>query len=293
MHKAKYRSATTSDAHVSDVAIKSCNVIDVAANHRLLVEARLMLLMKHPTIVSLVGIHLFKARRPWMVTSFMVNGDLKMYLRGLRQSQLNSNTGGAKFTDKDAIEVATKLAGALAYLNRIGVIHGDIAARNVLVDSPATNVVLSDFGNAIPARLATQGNLGDRYSAAGPAVPFRWMAPEALLESILSHETDVWSFGVLLWEIDSYGKTPYGMLGYDDVKQELLNGRHLPKPTSGFRGLHAIATQCWCSRASERVKAHDLHQQLTVLLTSLENENDPDYDHIADHDYEQIADDTS
>jgi len=232
-----------------------------------------MLLMKHPAIMPLVGMHLFKATRPWMVTSFMANGDLKMYLRGLRQAQLNNNTiNNSLFTDKDAFEVATKLAGALAYLNRIGVIHGDIAAKNVLCGSPATNVVLSDFGNAIPTRLAKKGNMGDRYSAAGPAVPFRWMAPEALLESILSHETDMWSFGVLLWEIDNYGKTPYGMLGYDDVKQELLKGGRLHKPTTGFRGLYEMATKCWCSRASERVTAHALHQQLTVLLTSLVTE---------------------
>eukprot|EP00040_Diaphanoeca_grandis_P021668 m.115677 g.115677 ORF g.115677 m.115677 type:complete len:440 (-) comp28441_c0_seq1:93-1412(-) len=273
VHKARFRSnsPTDSQAVVVDVAIKSCNVVDVAANHRLLVEARLMLLMKHPAIVPLLGIHLFKVTRPWMVTSFMANGDLKTYLRGLRQAQLNTgvNARGEKaFTDESALEVVKTLAGGLAYLSRVGIIHGDIAARNVLCGSPATNVVLSDFGNALPSRLATRGNLGDRYSAAGPSVPFRWMAPEALLESKLSHESDVWSFGVLLWEIDSYGKTPYGMLGYDDVKQQLLKGERLPKPATGCEGLYEMAEKCWCSRPSERITAHDLHQHFTMLLTS-------------------------
>ena len=252
---------------VVDVALKCCHPMDVAGNHRLLVEARLLLLLKHPAIVTLTAIHFWKPSRPWLVTQFRPNGDLKMFLRGLRRSHQTQGLAAHPLPDADAVAVAHRLAGALAYLDGRGIVHGDIAARNVLVGpSGIREACFSDFGSAVPAAL---GKLGDKYSA-GAAMPFRWMPPEALLESTQTAKSDVWAFGVLIWEVCALGRTPYGALGMLEVRKLLLEGDRLRRTEFAPPALHAAAAKCWAAAAQDRPPAWQLARELAVLLAELE-----------------------
>ena len=109
--------------------------------------------------------------------------------------------------------VLGRIAVVMAFLERIGVVHRDLTARNVLVGGTATDVKLSDVG---AARSVLQAE-GAEYVASEDHEPFWWMAPEALREARFSHKTAVWAFGILCWEVTSLEKTPFGACGPREV----------------------------------------------------------------------------
>ena len=190
------------------------------------------------------------------------------YLRGLRQNQQTRGLMAHPLGAADAVAAVHRLSGALAYLDGRGIVHGDIAARNVLVGSSIRDVCFSDFGSAVPAML---GQLGDKYTA-GAAMPFRWMSPEALLESKQTAKTDVWAFGVLMWEVCALGRTPYGALGIHEVRKMLIDGDRLHAVEGAPPGLHAVATKCWATGPQDRPPAWQLTRKLAGLLAELELE---------------------
>ena len=117
------------------------------------------------------------------------------------------------------------MCGALEHLERHGVVHRDVAARNVLVGADLSLVKLSDLG---ATRVLGDSTYYRQKSAA--QVPVKWMAPEALLEAKYTSASDVWSFGVLAYEVTSFAVTPYGALGPQEVMEELKKGYRLPQP---------------------------------------------------------------
>ena len=199
-------------------------------------------------------------------TAFAKNGDLKTHLRALRQT--HAGTADSKpLTDVAACGIGCRISEAMVYLQRVGVIHGDIAARNVLVGAGgAADCYLADFGASVPAGV---GALPDDIYSADATLPFRWMAPEALLESAQTHKTDAWAFGVLLWEVMSLGKTPYGALGFHEVKQLLLSGDRLTLPPLCCAGLYRISSSCWETSPILRPGFVQIRRQLGVLRSEL------------------------
>ena len=254
------------DGAAIDVAIKSCHPLDVAGAHLLLVEARLLLAMSHPGIVTLAAVHIWKSSRPWLITEFAPGGDLKRHLRAARQASQRQLTPANSVPEADAIVAMLLLSNALTYLDGKGIVHGDIAARNVLVGVSLRDVQLSDFGSAVPVAL---GVLGDKYSA-GATVPFRWMPHESLLEGIMSPKSDVWAFGVLCWEVCALGRTPYGALGLHEVRQLIMGGERLKSPEFASPTLDALAVRCWSRRPQDRPPAWQLAFDLTTALAALE-----------------------
>ena len=254
------------DGTAIDVAIKSCHPLDVAGNHLLLVEARLLLATSHPGILALTAVHIWKSSRLWLVTDFAPGGDLKTCLRAARQAGQRQLTAANPVPEADAVAAMLLLSNALTYLDGKGIVHGDVAARNVLVGASLRDVQLSDFGSAVPVAL---GVLGDKYSA-GAAVPSRWMPPESLLEGTMSPKSDVWAFGVLCWEVCALGRTPYGVFGLHEVRKLIMGGERLRSPELGHPTLDVLAVRCWSLSPKDRPPAWQLAFDLKTALAVLE-----------------------
>jgi serine/threonine protein kinase len=243
---------------------------DLVLDEALLLEALLLNGLRHPRIVSLLAVVTHTC--PVMLcTELFPNGDLRTFLRACRSSK-SKHTRPAEVESIDMVGMAAHLAAALAFLERKQIIHRDVAARNVLVGSTAADVKLADLGAA--RNVFRQA--GGVYLARTDHNPARWMSLEALSDAKFSHKSDVFAFGVLLWEILSFARTPWGAFGVADMVAALLSGQRLlppegagPRTAGGF--LYAIALRCWAKDASKRPPFRQLDDELDIhfrVLTS-------------------------
>lgn len=213
--------STPQQSAVTQVAVKSRlpTENDATVDEALLIEALVLHALNHRHVLGLVGV--CTSTLPFLIaTELMVNGDLKSYLRASRPSQPKPK---ALICVLDVAVILERIASALAHLEAVLVIHRDIAARNILVGATVTDVKLGDLGAARSVfRLADRA-----YTATSDHNPARWMAPEALKTATFNNKTDMWSFGVLVWEISTLGKTPYGALGVRDMSLSINAGNRL------------------------------------------------------------------
>ncbi|XP_065843513.1 insulin receptor-like [Oscarella lobularis] len=161
-------------------------------------------------IVCLIGI-VSKGNPVYVVIELMENGDLKSYLRLLRPTSESSLCTSYPFSEKAILTMAAEIASGMAYLAEKKIVHRDLAARNCMVSSDKV-VKIGDFG------MARDIQLEDYYRKHGRGpMPIRWMAPESLRDGIFTHCSDVWSYGVVLWEIAALGALPYTGMSNEDV----------------------------------------------------------------------------
>nr|XP_012632025.1 non-receptor tyrosine-protein kinase TNK1 isoform X2 [Microcebus murinus] len=141
-----------------------------------------------------------------------------------------------------------QLAGAMAYLGARGLVHRDLATRNLLLASPRT-IKVADFGLVRPL-----GGARGRYVMGGPRpIPYAWCAPESLRQGAFSSASDVWMFGVTLWEMFSRGEEPWAGVPPYLILQKLEKDRaRLPRPPLCSRALYALALRCWALHPADR-----------------------------------------
>uniref|UniRef100_A0A672QC69 Tyrosine-protein kinase n=1 Tax=Sinocyclocheilus grahami TaxID=75366 RepID=A0A672QC69_SINGR len=234
------------------VAVKACRE-NLPAEHKnkFLMEARILKQYDHPNIVKLIGV--CTQKQPiYIIMELVQGGDFLTFLR----------TEGHDLKTKMLIKMAENVASGMAYLESKKCIHRDLAARNCLVGEESV-VKISDFG------MSRQEQDGV-YSATGgmKQIPVKWTAPEALNYGRYTTESDVWSFGVLLWETFSRGVTPYTVphnMSNQHTRDEVERGYRMPAPNNCPDEIYALMCQCWQYDPRNRPSFHKLKADLCAL----------------------------
>ncbi|CAH1397166.1 unnamed protein product [Nezara viridula] len=233
------------DAVEMPVAVKTLpELSSTQAETDFLMEALIMSKFNHPNIVHFIGVCFDKHPR-FIVIELLAGGDLKTFLRESRPKPDRASP----LTMKDLLICIVDVAKGCKYMEENRFIHRDIAARNCLLTTkgPGRVVKIADFGMARDIYRA------DYYRKGGKAMlPIKWMPPEAFLDGIFTTKTDVWSFGVLMWEVMSLGYMPYTGCANREVMSLVTSGGRLEPPTNCPPQLYAIMTQCWHPNPEER-----------------------------------------
>merc|ERR1711902_265932 len=210
----------------------------------LLQELEVMKMLKtHPNVVRLIGCCTQGPEKApiYVIMEFVAKGKLQEFLRKSRAEHYYGNLYGSsqKLTSRDLTQFAHHVARGMEYLSSKKVIRRDLAARNVLVTDQNVCKV-ADFGFS---RDVMVNNIYERKSEG--RLPIRWMAPESLYDNIYTTKTDVWSFGVLLWEIVTLGSTPYPGMSGSEVMKRVKEGHRLEKPEHCDREIFNMLFYCW------------------------------------------------
>ncbi|XP_046995881.1 leukocyte tyrosine kinase receptor isoform X3 [Schistocerca americana] len=256
----KHRSG---DAVEMPVAVKTLPELSTSqAETDFLMEALIMSKFNHPNIVHFIGVCFDKHPR-FIVLELLAGGDLKTFLRESRPKPERPSP----LTMKDLLSCAIDVAKGCKYMEDLRFIHRDIAARNCLLTTkgPGRVVKIADFGMArdIYSSKSRDQNyvnqeknldvMADYYRKGGKAMlPIKWMPPEAFLDGIFTSKTDIWSFGVLLWEVMSLGYMPYTGCANREVMQLVTSGGRLEPPSNCPAPVYGIMTQCWHPNPDER-----------------------------------------
>ena len=212
--------------NTTEVAVKTLKPGTMNA-HVFLEEAALMKNLRHPKLIQLYAV-CAQEEPIYIITELMKHGSLLEYLRGDGQSlQL-----------PQLIDMGAQVAAGMAYLEQQCYIHRDLAARNILVGE---NLIckVADFGLA---RVIDEG-IYEAYT--GAKFPIKWTAPEAAMYSHFTIKSDVWSFGILLYELITYGHIPYSGLNNAQALEAIVNGFHMPCPANCPELLYEIMKDCW------------------------------------------------
>ncbi|XP_068198124.1 ephrin type-A receptor 7 isoform X2 [Antennarius striatus] len=259
------------------VAIKTLKVGYTEKQRRdFLCEASIMGQFDHPNVVHLEGV-VTRGKPVMIVIEYMENGSLDSFLR----------KHDGQFTVIQLVGMLRGIAAGMRYLSDMGYVHRDLAARNILVNS---NLVckVSDFGlsrvidDDPEAVYTTTGKLQDvmnvictpvtdlRFTEQGGKIPVRWTAPEAIQYRKFTSASDVWSYGIVMWEVMSYGERPYWDMSNQDVIKAIEEGYRLPAPMDCPPGLHQLMLDCWQKDRAERPK---FDQIVGILDKMIRNPN--------------------
>uniref|UniRef100_A0A668T5A2 Focal adhesion kinase 1 n=1 Tax=Oreochromis aureus TaxID=47969 RepID=A0A668T5A2_OREAU len=230
------------------VAVKTCkNSTSDSVREKFLQEALTMRQFDHPHIVKLMGV--ITENPVWIIMELCTFGELRSFLQ-VRKYSLDLAT---------LILYSYQLSTALAYLESKRFVHRDIAARNVLV-STVDCVKLGDFG------LSRYMEDSSYYKASKGKLPIKWMAPESINFRRFTTASDVWMFGVCMWEILMYGIKPFQGVKNNDVIGRIENGERLAMPPQCPPTLYSLMTKCWSYDPSKRPRFNELKTQLSTIL---------------------------
>ncbi|KAM9355473.1 ephrin type-A receptor 7 isoform 1-T1 [Pholidichthys leucotaenia] len=259
------------------VAIKTLKVGYTEKQRRdFLCEASIMGQFDHPNVVHLEGV-VTRGKPVMIVIEYMENGSLDAFLR----------KHDGQFTVIQLVGMLRGIAAGMRYLSDMGYVHRDLAARNILVNS---NLVckVSDFGlsrvidDDPEAVYTTTWKMQDlvnliftsvtdlHFTQQGGKIPVRWTAPEAIQYRKFTSASDVWSYGIVMWEVMSYGERPYWDMSNQDVIKAIEEGYRLPAPMDCPPGLHQLMLDCWQKDRAERPK---FDQIVGILDKMIRNPN--------------------
>ncbi|XP_063244948.1 epidermal growth factor receptor isoform X2 [Bacillus rossius redtenbacheri] len=210
-------------------------------------EAYIMATVEHPNLLRLLAVCM--TSQMMLVTQLMPLGCLLDYVRSNRD----------KVGSKPLLNWCAQIARGMSYLEEIRLVHRDLAARNVLVQTPNC-VKITDFGLA---KLLDINE--DEYKAAGGKMPIKWLALECIQHRIFTHKSDVWAFGVTVWELLTYGGRPYENVPARDVPELLEKGERLPQPRICTIDVYMIMIKCWMLDAESRPSFKELAEEFARM----------------------------
>jgi L1 cell adhesion molecule len=197
-------------------------------------EAYIMCSVEHPNLLKLHAVCM--TSQMMLITQLMPLGCLLDYVRNNKD----------KIGSKALLNWSTQIARGMSYLEERRLVHRDLAARNVLVQTPSC-VKITDFGLA---KLLDFDS--DTYRAAGGKMPIKWLALECIRHRIFTSKSDVWAFGVTIWELLTYGARPYENIPAKDVPDLIEVGHKLPQPDICSLDVYCILLSCWVLDADSR-----------------------------------------
>uniref|UniRef100_A0A671SRQ6 Receptor protein-tyrosine kinase n=1 Tax=Sinocyclocheilus anshuiensis TaxID=1608454 RepID=A0A671SRQ6_9TELE len=217
------------------------------ANKEILDEAYVMAGVASPYVCRLLGICLTSTVQ--LVTQLMPYGCLLEYVRE------NKDRIGSQYL----LNWCVQIAKGMSYLEDVRLVHRDLAARNVLVKNP-NHVKITDFG------LARLLDIDEKeYHADGGKVPIKWMALESILHRKFTHQSDVWSYGVTVWELMTFGMKPYDQIPAREIPDLLERGERLPQPFNCTEDVYMIMVKCWMIDPESRPRFKELVDEFNVM----------------------------
>lgn len=204
------------------------------SNKEFMEEAYIMATVEHPNLLQLLAVCM--TSQMMLITQLMPLGCLLDFVRKNHD----------KIGSKALLNWSTQIARGMGYLEEKRLVHRDLAARNVLVQTPNC-VKITDFGLA---KLLDINE--DEYKAAGGKMPIKWLALECIQHRIFTHKSDVWAFGVTVWELLTYGSRPYENVPARDVPELLEKGERLPQPNICTIEVYMLMLKCWMLDAESR-----------------------------------------
>ncbi|XP_072227559.1 tyrosine-protein kinase Fer isoform X4 [Leuresthes tenuis] len=230
------------------VAVKTCKEdLPPELKIRFLAEARILKQYDHPNIVKLIGV--CTQRQPiYIVMELVPGGDFLSFLRKKKE----------ELKTKQLVRFAVDAAAGMAYLESKNCIHRDLAARNCLVGEHSV-LKISDFG------MSRQEDDGVYSSSGLKQIPIKWTAPEALNYGRYSSESDVWSYGILLWETFSLGVCPYPGMTNQQAREQVEKGYRMACPQRCPDDVYKVMQRCWQYNAEDRPKFSELQRDLATI----------------------------
>lgn len=249
------------------VAIKTVNeAASMRERIEFLNEASVMKEFNCHHVVRLLGV-VSQGQPTLVIMELMTRGDLKSYLRSLRPDA-ESNPGQPPPSLKKMIQMAGEIADGMAYLNANKFVHRDLAARNCMVSEEFT-VKIGDFG------MTRDIYETDYYRKGGKGLlPVRWMSPESLKDGVFTTHSDVWSFGVVLWEIATLAEQPYHGMSNEQVLRFVMEGGLLEKPDNCPDMLFELMRMCWQYNPKMR-------PSFLEIINSIKDEIDPAFREVS------------
>ncbi|XP_058799259.1 tyrosine-protein kinase Dnt-like [Phymastichus coffea] len=220
--------------------------------------------LSHPALLPVCGVSIEERGAPFLLYPHTGYKNMKRFLL---RCKLTSEGPTRALTTQEVVEMALQVAKGVQYLHRKRLVHRDIAARNCVVDDEL-RVQITD--NALARDLFPQDYycLGDNENR-----PIKWLAIESLLNKSFSTASDVWSFGVLLWELTTLAQQPYVEVDPFEMANYLRDGYRLAQPVNCPDELFAVMAYCWAMSPDERptfsqliVCLQEFHTQLTKYV---------------------------
>ena len=234
---------------------KCRNFNEVDQTKELLDEATLMASVDHKYCLQLSA--LCMAEPIMIVTQLMPYGSVVSYLQS-RKVNLIKNQGIQ--TEKMLLLWAQQIAEGMSYLENSGIVHRDLAARNILIKS-LDHIKITDFGLARILESTDDGFYANERSL----MPIKWLAIESIKQRLFTHKSDVWSYGVCLWEIFTFCAKPYAELEQKDIAISIVKGTRLAKPQMASVEVYKILLSCWMENANVRPTFQYLSDEFTKM----------------------------
>ncbi|KAE8743856.1 Tyrosine-kinase receptor Ror2 [Frankliniella occidentalis] len=234
-------------------------------------EACLLAEFDHPNIVKLLGVCAI-GRPMCLLFEYMGRGDLNEFLRTCSPSNyiVRSSDGerdvfrDVQLTPLDLLKISVQIAAGMKYLSERKFVHRDLATRNCLCNDQMV-VKIADFG------LSQKIYLQDYYKGNdNDAIPVRWMPLESIMYNKYTIESDVWAFGVCLWEIFSFALQPYYGMTHEEVVKYIKDGHVLQCPENTHRSIYELMRACWNLKPALRPSFHVIYQTLERIHADIQ-----------------------